>query len=83
MALHLAVFDYLKRHVTFKETNLNNYILVKNNYLPIENLSELESEECGGDGGLILVSKSQFVQMLDHIKLQSERFKMTPTKRFA
>ena len=82
LELHQAVFDHIRRNVTYKELNLNNYILVKTNYLPVESLADLEDEQ-GGDGGLILVSKSQFVQMIDSIKLESERFKLNPTQRFS
>ncbi|KEJ82813.1 hypothetical protein OXYTRIMIC_699 [Oxytricha trifallax] len=76
--LHDHVFDYIKRYVTPKENSLNNYILVKNNYLPIESINQLEE-----DDSLILVSKNQFTMMIDHIRYQNDRLKMTPTRRFA
>jgi len=53
MDLHDQVFEFIKRNVTFKDSSLNNYILVKNNYLPIESVNELEDHD-----SLILVSKN-------------------------
>lgn len=53
MALHDVVFEYLRKHITFKENNLNNYLLVKNNYLPVEQVSELRDND-----SIILMAKN-------------------------
>ena len=39
MDLHVHVLEYLKQNVTHVHHNPNDYLLVKNNYLPLEDLS--------------------------------------------
>lgn len=39
--LHNAVLEHLQKNVTFVYHNPNDYILVRNNYLPLEDINSL------------------------------------------
>jgi len=95
MDLHIVVLEYLKNNVTHVHHNPNDYILVKNNYLPLEDIDSLRRSWVACHGGpanefeesdshhLIMITRQQFMTMVTHIKGESERMRMKPLQRFA
>ena len=80
LQLHEYVFEYLREYITFKEQNMNNYLLVRNNYMPLDSLADLNEST---SDALILITKNQFTAMVNHIKNESDKLHVTPIRRFA
>ncbi|TNV82985.1 hypothetical protein FGO68_gene3540 [Halteria grandinella] len=71
--LHLEVLDFMKRQVTLVTHNPNDYILVRGNYLPLEDLGQLQNGLVGyssqygiPDGGSLetLAAHQQSIELI-------------------
>jgi hypothetical protein len=71
--LHEIIFNYMKTHISFKDSNMNNYILVLNSYMPLQNISTLEDSD-----SLILITRDSFMGMMEYLRGQSEKADITP-----